>query len=128
MLFISGGSGNGNVIHGSKLAIRQGGINQTSHTDYELVGSRASQDNNREFDNPLYSDTGPVSTTETHTYYESVSCVHTLVDMAGSCTQRILIVYYTIFLCIFSLLVKLVFLPRPKRAYQLRADIVFPLS
>lgn len=51
------------------------GFYEPSNTDYELVGSRASQSNKREFSNPLYSDIGPATTTETD-LYEAVSCCH----------------------------------------------------
>ena len=64
----------GNGIHSNKSALQQDGVYDLPSTEYELVGPHPScNDTLLEFDNPLYSDVGPVTFTETNTY-ESVSC------------------------------------------------------
>ena len=64
----------GNGIHSNKSALQQDGVYDLPSTEYELVDPHSScNDTLLEFHNPLYSDVGPVTFTETNTY-GSVSC------------------------------------------------------
>ena len=84
----TGGAVSGNIIHCNKSALQQNGVKDLPSTEYELVGPHTScKDTLLEFDNPLYSDMGPVTFTETN-IYESVSC-HQLLSLYAymSCVE-----------------------------------------
>lgn len=62
------------MIHGNKSTLEQGGIFNSTYTDYDSVAPDQITHCKETigFDNPLYSDTGPVTLSET-VMYESVS-------------------------------------------------------
>ena len=71
------GARNGNTAVHFKSALQQNGVYVPPSTEYDLVGPCPSRKETLEFDNPLYSDTGPVTFTESN-LYESVSIVDCL--------------------------------------------------
>ena len=65
----------GKGIRSNKSTVEQDGIYDSPYTEYESVDTQQTpaRKETREFDNPLYSDTGPVTCSDGVRLYETVS-------------------------------------------------------